>query len=87
MKELSFNWRFGNYALEDYPAADIAPVKRGKWEEVEVEIAEDMECFPDLVTMRCGACKRYHTTVYFYGSGTDMMHFCPNCGAKMEVAK
>ena len=66
------------------PAADVRPVVRGKWEEVEVKHAENIDLYPDLVTMRCGKCNRYHTTLFFYGNPTALMNFCPVCGADMR---
>ena len=67
--------------VDAIPAADVVEVRHGEWEEVEVEYT----CTHSVLTiMRCNKCDRYHTTIYFYGNPTEMMHYCPNCGAKMD---
>ena len=71
--------------INSIQAADVRPVVRGKWEEVEVVHAENIDPYPDLATMRCGKCNRYHTTVFFYGNPTALMNFCPVCGADMRA--
>ncbi len=70
--------------VDTVPAANVVEVRTGEWEEVEIEDSEDVVNPPSLVTMRCNKCNRYHTTIYFYGNPTEMMHYCPNCGAKMD---
>ena len=64
-------------------AADVVEVKRGKWEEVEVAECEETQLL--VAGMRCSVCKRYRAEIYHYGNPTEMAHYCPNCGAKMEV--
>lgn len=60
------------------PAADVAPVVRGKWER---EPASYWRWTPSgavavtRTTYRCGLCGR-GTAVKF--------NYCPNCGAKMD---
>ena len=68
------------------PAADVRPVKRGKWEDVEVTYVADKTTLPfeRISSMRCNQCNRYHTEIYYYGNPTEMAHYCPNCGAWME---
>ena len=58
--------------------------EHGRWEEITVLTTDDIKAQPDFATMRCDKCDRYHTTLYFYGNPTEMMHYCPNCGAKMD---
>ena len=86
--------------MANLPAADVAPVRNGTWTEVQViRIAEpvdhndwkkgllihDEQRLPSAVaTMRCSKCHRYHNEVYFYGNPTEMVHYCPNCGARMD---
>lgn len=67
--------------VAELPAADVAPVKRGKWEDV--EIWETDTSVVDVVSMRCPVCNRYHNEVYHYGNPTEMAHYCGFCGAKM----
>lgn len=62
--------------IKEFPAADVQPVKRGKW------IAEnrDNRGYADCYT--CSHCKSY---VYTYTLMKDCeFDFCPNCGADMR---
>ena len=73
--------------IDSIPAADVRPVVRGKWEEVEVTWLADIEDQPDAIaTMFCPECKRFANHVYHYGDPTHGMNFCPNCGADMRPA-
>lgn len=71
---------------EEFPAADVWPVVRGKWEDVEVTYVADKTTLPfeRISSMRCNQCNRYHTEIYYYGNPTEMAHYCPNCGADMR---
>lgn len=55
-----------------------------KWKNIRVDFAADMNDHPDLVTGQCPFCKRFHTTLYFYGLPMEQEHFCPHCGARMD---
>ena len=71
--------------IESIPAADVQPVVRGKWEEVEVIWLTDIRDQPDAIaSMFCPKCKRFANHVYHYGDPTHCMNFCPNCGADMK---
>ena len=71
--------------VNDIPAADVRPVVRGKWEEVEVTWLADIEDQPDAIaSMFCPECKRFANHVYHYGDPTYGMNYCPNCGADMR---
>jgi hypothetical protein len=73
-------------ALMDIHAADVRPVVRGRWEDVEVTYVAGKTTLPfeRISSMRCNQCNRYHTEIYYYGDPTEMAHFCPNCGADMR---
>lgn len=66
--------------LKAIPTADVAPVRRGRWEQKEVFEAKGR--VEELQSAFCPACQRYHTTPYsYYYTHYD---YCPHCGAKME---
>lgn len=58
--------------VEDFPAADVAPVRRGRWETVMLD-HERMGCRP--TAHYCSDC---HQITWF------RTFYCPNCGAKMD---
>ncbi|CDC05040.1 uncharacterized protein BN578_00572 [[Clostridium] leptum CAG:27] len=64
--------------VRDFPAADVAEVKHGKWIEVQKE-----NIWNDIVpVLECSACGKY--TVGTRGIMTKS-NYCPNCGAKMDL--
>ena len=74
-------------AFDTIPAADVRPVVRGEWEDVEVRdystnINGGMPL--SIASMFCPVCGRWHNEVYHYGNPTEMVHYCPNCGADMR---
>lgn len=60
--------------IEAIPAADVEPVRYGRWE----------QCFEDwrqqIEGDKCSACG-----FEYYGTGISRFHYCPNCGAKMDL--
>lgn len=73
--------------LHSLPAADVRPVVRGKWEDVNVrDYSTNINGgLPlSIASMFCPICGRWHNEVYHYGNPTEMAHFCPNCGADMR---
>ena len=75
-------------AADRIPAADVRPVVRGKWEDVNVrDYSTNINGgLPlNVASMCCSVCKRWHNEVYHYGNPTEMAHFCPNCGADMRA--
>lgn len=68
--------------VDEQPAADVAPVRRGEW----------LDLRGDYQTAKCSFCaSQYEVT---FGEESDGMLFdgfkrfykyCPHCGAKMEV--
>ena len=62
-------------AIHQTPAADVAPVRRGRW-----IWADDGYC-------RCSECTQKAPVVRQYQDEpmTTMTNYCPNCGAKMDL--
>ena len=58
------------HRIKDFPAADVAPVKRGRW--------VDNCCYNT-----CSICNK---SVHAWNDDGDLQEFsyCPNCGANME---
>ena len=61
--------------LDSIPAADVAPVRRGNWEEWWPGIAEIMT--GEEMLYRCSACDAKYADI-------DGYKYCPYCGAKMN---
>lgn len=59
--------------IEALPAADVAPVVHGRWEQCFEEWRKQIE------GDKCSMCGFEH-----YGASIAHYHFCPNCGAKMD---
>ena len=62
--------------LNQFPAADVAPVRHGRWED-----SADEWFGTDVYT--CSKCRESYVLV----EGTpkeNLWHYCPNCGAKMD---
>lgn len=60
--------------IQQAPAADVAPMRRGRWVE-----------FPRAHYFKCSECK--HTVPYRKASlvnGFREYNFCPACGCKMD---
>lgn len=50
------------------------PVRHGKWEYAEDEVLDDLT-FSAWKCSRCG----------YYAYKPELWHYCPNCGARMEI--
>ena len=61
-------------AIDEMPAADVAPVRHGYWVEQENWATDDYY-------YTCSACGEDYNTIY--GTPPDY-NFCPHCGAKMD---
>lgn len=62
--------------VEDFPDADVAPVRHGHWIEKE---APDMDTYYD-----CSVCGE--SFCFIEGTPDDNLYsYCPNCGAKMDL--
>ena len=62
--------------VEDFPSADVAPVRHGRW-----EYSTDEWFETDVYT--CSKCRESYVLV----EGTpkeNLWNYCPNCGAKMD---
>ncbi len=62
---------------ETIPAADVAPVARGRWE-------EDADC--DFYCDKCGCYTPIDGNLYAFQRKHEVKpsYFCPRCGAKMD---
>ncbi len=61
-------WNIGG-AIKNLPAADVFPVRHGRWE---------MAPYNGVYDIRCSSCG-YCPGIRFYISD-----YCPNCGARMD---
>lgn len=59
-------------AIGSLPAADVAPVRHGRW----------IKPVPGDGENYCSVCKAEQ--LWFYGYGYLESNYCPNCGARME---
>ena len=66
------DWRFDEM-IESLPAADVAPVRHGRWVSV-----------PHKLAMVCSVCNR-DEPYKFADIDADVYDYCPNCGAKMDL--
>lgn len=69
-------------AILDAPAADVAPVRHGRWEpyfeEVEIYNAGGF-AEREQTGWICGRCKSVESITRYYKT-----NYCPNCGARMD---
>ena len=64
--------------VEELPAADVAPARRGRW-----LMTRAYNDIIDMVVVKytCSACGEYRLSSSNLSQATK---YCPNCGAKME---
>ena len=82
----SYNFGFGRgtikSAINAIPAADVAPVVHGRWEEADwIELegsGNELIKTPDAA-LRCSNCRNCFKKKLLWKDA-----FCPNCGAKMD---
>lgn len=62
--------------ISNFPAADVAPVRHGKWVHSRYE-----NCSEQFELVKCSCCghEAYAMALYVRGG-----NYCPNCGAKMD---
>lgn len=65
--------------LEDFPAADVAPVRHEKWVHSHYE-----NCSEQFEIVKCSCCGHEAYAMAFYVRGGN---YCPNCGAQMDGAE
>ena len=58
--------------LNQFPGADVAPARHGRWVSV-----------PHKLARVCSVCNR-DEPYKFADIDTDVYDYCPNCGAKMD---
>lgn len=62
--------------IKSIPAADVAPVRRGKWINENIVLTTD----PPQYQWHCSECGEIK-----HGFDSNVLtNYCPNCGAKME---
>lgn len=61
-------------AINRTPAADVEPVRHGRWERSFEDYRQQLE------GDKCSVCG-----FEYYGTGIRRFHYCPNCGAKMDL--
>ena len=76
--------------IEDMPAADVQPVKHGKWEETHISLVkyipedekEEGHSFY-MAELKCSCCKRYNAVTF--ALTLNKPDFCQLCGARMNL--
>lgn len=71
--------------IELVPAADVEPVRHGRW--IDIQGERNMAGGIVYADATCSICKKHTEMRHFY---PILLPYCPNCGAKMdleEVAK
>ena len=69
-------------AITEAPAADVQPVKRGKWKEHHAIYIKQLDIC--LVRAKCSYCGRYSDKVDDYIPYLDL-EYCSHCGADMST--
>lgn len=57
------------FDIEDFPTADVAPVRHGRWMITDTVIENAV----------CSCCGKHFQSYY------EAYFYCPNCGAKMDL--
>lgn len=86
---------YSNYSnlwdtVDDMPAADVQPVKHGRWLETHISfcnlIPEDKKEEGHsffMAEMKCSCCKKYNTVTF--ALSLNKPNFCHHCGARMDL--
>lgn len=65
--------------VENFPDADVVPVKHGRWEE---HCGIVRYKHTNIPVFMCSVCGDYFCDIV--SKHADFYHYCPNCGAKMD---
>lgn len=69
-----------NCVINDVPAADVAPVRHGRWIEAEQPCG-----WCEEVCAECSVCgEDFVLGEYSMADLKSLFRYCPNCGAKMD---
>ena len=71
------DWRFDEM-IEELPAADVAPVRHGRW------ITTSGEVFPGSSQFLCYSHKHDECGFQYVDMYDNEYDHCPKCGAKMD---
>ena len=75
------------YKIKAIPAADVAPVRHGRW----LDVQETDMYVPDLkltATKTAETCSVCKARIGFIGAKLYLFDsICPNCGAKMDLER
>lgn len=66
-------------AIERLPAADVVPVRHGRW----IEYPECLR-FENAYSDDHIVCSECHEVFSILDNCTEAFNYCPNCGAKMD---
>ena len=64
-------------ALEELPAADVAPVRHARWGRLAYDVAACTACGYDIVLP-------FHTWQEAIERWSELPNYCADCGAKMD---
>lgn len=71
-------WAKAICVLHDLPAADVEPVRHGRW----ITWEEADNCVPSPNRHECSIC---HDAAQVLANGVELLSaYCPNCGTKMD---
>lgn len=65
-------------AVKDFPAADVVPVKHGKWEGKQLDNFKKYQ-------VACSNCGWIGIENYDSYNDPSDFNYCPNCGARMDL--